>query len=96
MRTIGSTVEGNTLVEMTPIEILAFSQLASVAEGHILAYPFQSQHKQAFGDMAPLFEAVRQWIENTEAVNRLQNVVNESRDVLGVPVKEDKNGCSSD
>lgn len=76
MKTLGTTVEGNYIAEMTPDEHWSFIKLEQSISGR--GVEFLSQHRQFIEgkNLAPLFKALYDLSDAKISINRLKEYIN--------------------
>jgi hypothetical protein len=83
MKTLGTTVDGNYLVEMTPDEHWSFVKLEASINGRgieFLSYPRQTLSGK---NLAPIFTALDDLSDARISINRLKEYINFLDGALG-------------
>jgi hypothetical protein len=82
MKTLGTTIEGNYIVEMTPDEHYTFLELESTINGKPIAY-LDRRSKLDGTNLAPVFTALSRLFEARVSIVKVKEYVNYVGNVLG-------------
>lgn len=83
MKTLGTTVEGNYIVEMTADEHFSFIEVEASINGR--GMDFISYHRQSLmgENLAPIFKALHDLSDAKMSINRIKEYVNFLDGVFG-------------
>ena len=78
MKTLGTTVDGNYIVEMNPDEHWSFVKLESSINGTGGGDAFLSYHRQFINgkNLSPIFQALHDLSDAKISINRLKEYIN--------------------
>lgn len=74
MKTIGSTNNGNILLEATPAEVKALMRLTDVAQGRAMKYDIQPRSLEFDEGVEDTLEAIYEWMELKDRANVLRRM----------------------
>ncbi len=82
MKTIGSTNDGNYLVEMNPDEHKALARLARIEAGWLSMEAYFAQDGISFIDLSTPIGAIRHYTESRVRLAELQSLLSDVEDLL--------------